>query len=102
TEATPKTKWVLGANWLINDFDINLQTTRYGKVKALQQLESGDRSFGAKWITDLDVSYALTDAITVSLGGINIFDVRPDDNAVANNTGGYIYGTPPFSPAGGF
>jgi iron complex outermembrane receptor protein len=102
TEATPKTKWVLGANWLINDFDINLQTTRYGKVKALQQLESGDRSFGAKWITDLDVSYALTDAITVSLGGINIFDVRPDDNAVANNTGGYIYGNPPFSPAGGF
>ena len=38
----------------------------------------------------------------MSLGGINIFDVRPDDNAVANNTGGYIYGNPPFSPAGGF
>lgn len=102
TEATPKTKWVLGANWLIRDFDINLQATRYGKVKALQQLESGDRSFGAKWITDLDVSYAVTDAMTVSVGGTNIFDVRPDANAVANNTGGYIYGTPPFSPAGGY
>lgn len=102
TEATPKTKWVLGANWLIHDFDINLQTTRYGKVKALQQLESGDRSFSAKWITDLDVSYALSDGITLSVGGTNIFDVRPDDNAVANNTGGYVYGNPPFSPAGGY
>ncbi|MGO2564032.1 MAG: hypothetical protein ACTH7I_09355, partial [Pseudoalteromonas nigrifaciens] len=30
------------------------------------------------WITDLDVAYALTDNVSVSLGANNIFDVYPD------------------------
>lgn len=102
TESQPKTKWVLGANWQISDLAVNLATTRYGKVKTLQQLESGDRSFGAKWITDLDLSYALSDGITVSVGGTNIFDVRPDKNAIPSAVGLTLYGNPPFYPGGGF
>jgi len=102
TDAQPKTKWVLGANWQHDALGVNLQTTRYGKVKTLQQLESGDRSFGAKWITDLDVSYTLYDHVTLSLGGTNIFDVRPDKNAVASADGLNLYSNPPFYPGGGF
>lgn len=103
--ASPKTKWVLGANWSVGSLVLNLQTTRYGKVETWAQNPSADRSFGAKWITDLDLAYLLTDSLTLSVGGTNIFNVKPDRNGVVStpsNGGQGIYGNPPFSPAGGF
>ena len=102
TDATPKTKWILGANWKVEDLAVNLQTSRYGAVKTLAVNPSGDRSFGAKWITDLDVSYTFVDHLTVSIGGTNIFDVRPDRHAVYSNLGLAPYGNPPFYPGGGY
>ena len=102
TQASPKTKWILGANWKVQDLAVNLQTARYGAVKTLAVNPTGDRSFGAKWITDLDVSYTFVDSITVSIGGTNIFDVRPDRHAVYSNLGLAPYGNPPFYPGGGY
>ncbi|WP_296249809.1 TonB-dependent receptor plug domain-containing protein [Pseudomonas sp. UBA4194] len=102
TEASPKTKWILGANWKVADLAVNLQTTRYGAVKTLAVNPSGDRSFGAKWITDLDIAYTFFDQLTVSVGGTNIFDKRPDKNAVYSNLGLAAYGNPPFYPGGGY
>ncbi|WP_213881842.1 TonB-dependent receptor [Pseudomonas sp. dw_358] len=101
TDATPKTKWILGANWKVGNWNSNLTTTRYGSVSTLAVNPSGDRSFGAKWITDLDVSYTFFDHLTVSLGGSNILDVRPDKNAVYSSLGLAPYGNPPFYPGGG-
>ncbi|MGE8060563.1 TonB-dependent receptor plug domain-containing protein [Pseudomonas sp. NPDC089547] len=102
TDASPKTKWIVGANWKVSDLAINLQTTRYGSVKTLAVNPSGDRSFGAKWITDLDVSYTFAEHFTLSVGGTNIFDVRPDDHAVYSSLGLAPYGNPPFYPGGGY
>ena len=102
TDASPKTKWILGANWKLSDLAVNLQTARYGAVKTLAVNPEGDRSFGAKWITDLDVSYTFVDSLTVSIGGTNIFDVRPDKHAVYSNLGLAAYGNPPFYPGGGY
>ncbi|PQZ89363.1 MULTISPECIES: TonB-dependent siderophore receptor [Pseudomonas] len=102
TDASPKTKWILGANWKVSDLAVNLQTARYGAVKTLAVNPSGDRSFGAKWITDLDISYTFVDSLTVSVGGTNIFDVRPDKHAVYSNLGLAAYGNPPFYPGGGY
>ena len=101
TDATPKTKWILGANWKTGNWNTNLTTTRYGSVSTLAVNESGDRSFGAKWITDFDVGYTFFDKLTVSFGGSNIFDVRPDKNAVYSALGLAAYGNPPFYPGGG-
>lgn len=101
--ASPKTKWVLGSQWLLGSFTGTLQTTRYGKVETWQQNQAQDRTFGAKWITDLDLSYLLFDSLTVSLGGTNIFNVRPDKNGVYNANGNQAaYGNPPFHPGGGY
>ena len=103
--ASPKTKWVLGANWSIDRFVVNLQTTRYGKVETWAQNASADRRFDAKWITDLDIAYSLTDNLTASVGGTNIFNVYPERNGVVaspSNGGQGIYGNPSFSPNGGF
>jgi iron complex outermembrane receptor protein len=102
TAASPKTKWILGANWKHDDLAVNLQTTRYASVKTLAVNPSGDRSFNARWITDLDVSYTLFDQLTVSVGGTNIFDIRPSKNAVYSNLGLASYGNPPFYPGGGY
>ncbi|MGY4495558.1 TonB-dependent receptor plug domain-containing protein [Pseudomonas sp. TE3610] len=101
TDALPKTKWILGANWKVGNWNTNLSTTRYGSVSTLAVNETGDRSFGAKWITDLDIAYTFFDHLTVSVGGSNIFDVRPDKNAVYSSLGLAPYGNPPFYPGGG-
>lgn len=37
-----------------------------------------DESFGAKRITNIDTRYALTDHVSVQLGGDNVFNVYPD------------------------
>ena len=101
--ASPRTKWVLGANWTLGNFATNLVTTRYGKVETWQQNPAQDRTFGAKWITDLDLSYVFFDSLTLSVGGTNIFDVRPDKNGIYNPNGGQAaYGNPPFYPGGAF
>jgi iron complex outermembrane receptor protein len=102
TVASPRTKWIFGAHWALNKLAVNLQTTRYGSVKTLAVNSSGDRSFGAKWITDLDIAYTVFEPLTLSIGGTNIFDVRPDKNGIYYANGLNRYGQPPFSPAGGF
>ncbi|MCU1734455.1 MULTISPECIES: TonB-dependent receptor plug domain-containing protein [unclassified Pseudomonas] len=102
TVASPETKWILGANWKVSDFAVNLQTTRFGSVKTLAVNPSGDRSFGAKWITDLDVAYTFFDQLTLSVGATNLFDVRPDKHAVYSPLGLAPYGNPPFHPGGGY
>lgn len=102
TDASPKTKWILGANWAIRDVVIDLRHTRYGKVKTIANNPSGDRSFSAKWITDLDVSYNATDNVVLSLGANNLFNVHPDKHAIYNSNGLSRYGYPPFHPGGGF
>lgn len=92
--ATPRSKWILGANWTLGNFAANLQTTRYGKVETWQQNAANDRSFGAKWITDLDLSYVFFDSLTLSIGGTNLFNVRPDNNGITQAAYKYNYGSP--------
>ncbi len=101
--ALPQTKWVLGGQWTLGNFTGTLQATRYGKVETWQQNPAQDRRFGAKWITDLDLSYLLFDSLTVSLGGTNLFDVRPDKHGVYNPNGNQAaYGNSPLHPGGGY
>lgn len=63
------------------------------------------QKFSAKWLTDLDVTYKLSDKVTVSVGANNLFDVYPDTNIPSNtsflagdNAGIFRYNT--FSPFG--
>jgi iron complex outermembrane receptor protein len=98
----PKTKLILGGDWKLGRWNVNLATTRFGKVTTLADNPTADRTFGAKWITDLDVAFAVTPQLRWSVGANNLFSVRPDSNAVVSATNGPRYGTPPFSPAGGY
>jgi iron complex outermembrane receptor protein len=49
------------------------------------------QTFGAKWLTDLDVSYKLTKNITLSAGANNLFDVYPDENIRSTIVNGTVF-----------
>jgi iron complex outermembrane receptor protein len=58
-----------------------------------------DQRFGAEWLLDLELSYAFTEALSVTIGGQNVFDSYPDqDQRQAQRNIGLIY--PQFSPIG--
>ncbi|SDG87702.1 iron complex outermembrane recepter protein [Pseudomonas flavescens] len=100
TDSKPRSKYILGVNWQVGDFDIGLRNTRYGKVKLLGTGTTVDQEFSAKWITDVDATYSLTDNVRVTLGAENLFDVYPDKHTVNDVSGGSYYST--ISPFGSY
>lgn len=103
TEALPKDKITLGANWQWERLNVNLRGTRFGEFTVLQNAPANDRSYGAKWVTDLEVSVKATDHISVSVGANNLFNVYPDANGIYNATigSGQYSGLSQFGFTGG-
>lgn len=103
TTSYPHTKVALGANWEWEKLNVNLRSTRYGKYTVVADLASQDRSFGAKWITDLEVSYKVLEGVTLAAGANNLFNEYPDKNGIYNAAlgSGHFPGTSPFGFTGG-
>ncbi len=76
--STPRNKYNLSAVWTIDDWRATLRNTRYGETQDPSDIAQRNEVLKPKWITDLDVAYAVTDNVSVSLGANNIFDVYPD------------------------
>ncbi|USX29053.1 TonB-dependent receptor [Oxalobacteraceae bacterium OTU3CINTB1] len=104
--ATPRTKLILSARWFIGPVEANLQTTRYDSSTWQTTADRArDYHFGAKWLTDLDVSYAVTKRARLVVGAANLFDTKPDRNGPGDaNSGssGFVYGPAPFAPSGAY
>lgn len=113
----PKNNINLGLGWDINKWSFFVRNVRYGEVELvaftsatpaqIAALTPGFetrlaptvpasansqiiQSFEAKWITDIDVTYRVTDRISVSAGANNVLDVYPTKNlgsVVANGAG---------------
>jgi iron complex outermembrane receptor protein len=82
---------------------VNLRESRYGKWDSLNNNAAFDQHYGAKWITDLEVGYQLTEAIGAAVGANNIFNVYPDKNTVPDTNGFAPYGgNSPFGLYGGY
>lgn len=113
------------ANWQIGDFSINLRESYYGawRVSNDYPIRQGNiagatiidgQHFGAKFLTDLDVSYTFAEHFTLTVGANNLFNVYPDkiqatiDNPIFASTGsignGSVYPRSggPFGINGGF
>jgi len=95
---TPESKLVLGADWNIGDFDVNLALTRYGEYTEYGTAEEFDRTFDPKWITDLNVDYHLTRNLKLTAGANNLFNVYPERTHLPSSSGAFPYGL--FSPYG--
>ena len=103
TTAIPKDKIALSASWTWSDLSVNLRQTRFGKYTVRQNLVTNDRSYGAEWITDLEVSYKVRDTVTFAVGSNNLFNNYPDANGIFNaaNGAGQYPGTSPIGFTGG-
>ncbi|WP_338724760.1 TonB-dependent receptor [Pseudomonas tolaasii] len=100
TDVQPKTKLILGGDWSIDRFTLNLVLTRYGAYKEVNVSadRSLDRIYSAKWITDLDLGYNLTKDLNIAIGAKNLFDQYPRKQGVPSSTMVASYGT--YSPYG--
>ncbi len=111
TVATPKSKVILTGDWSLEPFDVHLQVTRYGSYTergtvdpAVNPALSSDRTYSAKWITNLALTYDLTDTFSLTVGADDLFDVYPDKiGPIDANSGMGEYGNfSPFGISGGF
>jgi iron complex outermembrane recepter protein len=72
----PKHRANFSANYQIGDFSVNLRESYYSSFSNI--LEYPGQKFGAKFVTDLDVSYTFDDRYTITLGANNLFNTYPD------------------------
>jgi len=75
---SPKNKLNLGATWSNELAVTTLRATRYGETVDPSATPELNEVLSAKWVTDLDVRFALTDNLDLSIGANNIFDQYPD------------------------
>ncbi len=101
--AVPKSKAVLSANWSLGRFSALVRETRYGAYTESSTTAASDRTFGAKWVADLELGYKLSDKVSWSVGANNLFDTYPDRNGIVASDGSGAYGSfAPFGLSGGF
>jgi iron complex outermembrane recepter protein len=82
-----------------NKWNILARITQYGEIEALRRNEDNDQVFGAKILTDLEVSYNISDNVILAIGGNNIFDIYPDKTFQSESNNG-IFQYYSFSPSG--
>jgi iron complex outermembrane receptor protein len=84
----PRDNFTLSGVLTRGDLGFTLRTQRFGEVTSFGTLVDGslDQTFGAKWITDVSVSYTFAGGLTITAGADNVFDVYPDRNNQGNPT----------------
>jgi iron complex outermembrane receptor protein len=72
-------------------YDVEFRPAVPGTVGGTTTNRQIIQTFGAKWLTDLDVTYSFNKNITVSIGANNLFDVYPDENIRSKVVGGVAF-----------
>ena len=93
---SPKDKANFTNNWRYEKLSVTVQLNRFGKYTQVAQAAADDRVIKPKIITNLDVTYDLTDNVRVSVGANNLFNTYPDEinpPGATNGTGMYPGGT---------
>jgi len=79
--ASPKMRVNLGALWRIGAWTVNLREAIYGKSSEMQSPDGGANYFkteiGVLAVTDLEVSYRLSNAWTLAVGANNLLNKYP-------------------------
>ncbi|WGM48378.1 Vitamin B12 transporter BtuB [Brevundimonas sp. NIBR10] len=84
---TPKHRAIVSANWQVAGFTVNGRANYYSSWASEQDYPG--QVFGDKVTADLDVSYTIADAYTITVGASNLFDEYPDK--IAGTTANPIY-----------
>jgi iron complex outermembrane receptor protein len=106
TKGTPRDKFILSADWVLDRFETNVRVTRYGEVTQVSATgPQFDDTISPKVLVDLDVEYSFTDNAQLTVGANNLFNVYPNVLMPANQGAtGFSYYNPysPFGISGGF
>ncbi|NRR32642.1 TonB-dependent receptor [Oxalobacteraceae bacterium] len=108
--ASPRMRVNLGALWKTGAWTVNLRESIYGKSSEFNS-EDGSTYFkteiGRRAITDLEVSYKVTPALSLALGANNLFNQYPSQVSAqflaaerAELDNGAVTVLPSFSPFG--
>lgn len=111
TDAAPKTKVSLLADWTLGSVDVYLNETHYGSVTRVPAANIPaarivPQKYAGKWITNLAANYSV-DHWTFTVGADNVFNKYPDkinaqnDQYLANEIP-YDSGLSPWGINGGF
>ncbi|PNV82794.1 MAG: TonB-dependent receptor [Sulfurimonas sp.] len=65
--------WV---QYFLNKYTFALNLNRYGSYEHL--FNATENKFGAKWVTDTEISYEFSKSFNIALGAENLFNVYPD------------------------
>ncbi len=94
TESRPKTKVILGIDYSVSKWNINLNNTLFGKT-AFQDLDNGGgdmenikAEFKPAVVTDLSVGYSFNSKVSLTLNANNLLNVIPKWDLVALNEKG--------------
>jgi iron complex outermembrane recepter protein len=94
----PRDNFRFGGDWKLNRIGANVEVARFGDFCSFTLNPSDDQTYGAKWLTDLEVSYRVSHSL-LAFGVQNLFDVFPDRNTTVNSFNG-IQTFPSQSPFG--
>jgi iron complex outermembrane receptor protein len=86
TNSRPRSKMILGLNYIADKWDITFNNTNFGKVTITAPASGIDQELSSKISTDLGFGYKLTDKITFNGNINNIFDVYPDVTLASTGT----------------
>lgn len=77
-EAVPRTKVNLSNSLTSDKLILFLRNVYFGEVTEATTDVDRQQVFGTKVVTDLSVGYKATDALTLTIGANNLFDIYPD------------------------
>ena len=106
-EGQPRQRHTLSGTYYRGPWMGNVRFNYFGEVAGEGFTPGFRQVWSGKWLTDASIGYSFTDDLTVTFGGLNIFDVFPDewdpDRAFPFPQLGFIYGweTLPFGINGG-
>lgn len=89
-EAVPRTKFNLSNSLTSDKWIMFLRNVYFGEVTEATNTIANQQVFGTKVVTDLSIGYKATDALTLTIGANNLFDVYPDraEEAFNNRSSG--------------
>jgi len=102
--AQPRSKIILGGLLKIGKLSSNITFTRFGEIDYVHPssaevanawndgaLENRDQTFAPKILTDLDLTYAISEGIEIGIGGTNILNIYPDRHTHSGNYSGGMF-----------
>jgi iron complex outermembrane receptor protein len=89
-EAVPRTKFNLSHMLNMDKLNFFLRNVYFGEVSEATTTVANQQVFGTKVVTDLSIGYRATEALTLTVGANNLFDIYPDraEEAFGNRSSG--------------